>query len=64
MDEAYTRIPRDKYIGYADVTTIILIINIYTVDAIITQRGLEEEDRQIKEEFDPNHPIEALVYQI
>ena len=40
--------------------TITMIRCLHTGYARITQRGLEEKEKPLKEEWDPNHPIEAL----
>jgi hypothetical protein len=64
VEEAYIRSLRDKYIGYANVTTLDILSHLYQTYARITQGELEENDTKMKQQWDPNQPFEILVDQI
>lgn len=64
IDEAYIRSLRDKYIGYANVSTLDMLSHLYDTYARITQGALEENDQRLKQDWDPNQPFEVLIDQI
>ena len=64
VDDAYIRSLRDKYIGYANVTTLEMLTHLYDSYARITQGDLDENDRRMKQAWDPNQPFETLIDQI
>ena len=64
VDEAYICSLRDKYIGYANVTTLDMLTHLYATYALITQGALEENDRRMNQDWDPNQPFEVLIDQI
>jgi hypothetical protein len=64
VDETYVRSLRDKYIGYANVTTLQMITHLYTSYAKISESDLEENDARMKADYDVNQPIEVLIDQI
>ena len=64
VDKVYIRPLREKYIVYKNVTTLTIIMHLYTGYARFTQGGIEENDKILKEEWYPNQPIEALFEQI
>ena len=63
-NEAYIRALRDKYIDYANVTTLQMLTNLYNYYARISQFDLKENDKRFKQQWDPNQPFEVLIDQI
>ena len=64
IDEAYIRSLRDKYIGYANVTTLQMLTHLYNSYARISQFDLKENYKRFKQQWDPNQPSEVLIDQI
>ena len=64
IDEAYIRLLRDKYIGYANVTTLQMLTHLHNSYARISQFELEENDKRFKQQWDPNQPFEVIIDQI
>ena len=64
IDEAYIRSLRDKYIGYANVTTLQMLTHLYNSYDRISLFDLEENDKRFKQQWDPNQPFKVLMDQI
>jgi hypothetical protein len=64
VDETYVRSLRDKYIGYANITTLQMLTHLYTAYAKISESDLQANDEQMKVDYDVNQPIEVLINQI
>jgi hypothetical protein len=64
VDDTYVRSLRDKYIGYANVTTLMMLKHLYDSYARISEGDLEENDARMKADYDVNQPIEVLIDQI
>lgn len=64
VDEAYIRPKRNKYVGYANVTTKELLEYLYTNYAKITMGDLQENKKKMNKPYDPNKPFEVLIDQI
>ena len=54
----------EKCTWYAKMTTLTMIIHLYKCYKRIAKGGLQENNKPLKEEWDPNNPIEAILYQI
>ena len=55
---------RHKYVGYANVKTITILNHLYDSYARITPTDLDENDKRLKEPYDPNETIETLIDQV
>jgi len=64
VDEKFIRSKRNKYVGYANVTTLQLLNHLYENYAKITRNNLCENDQRMNTAYDPNNPIEVLIDQI
>ena len=64
IDEAYIRLLCDKYIGYANVTTLQMLTHLYNSYARISQFDLEENYKRFKQQWDSNQSFEVLIDQI
>ena len=64
VDEKFIRGLRNKYVGYANVTTLQLLNYLYENYAKITHNNLRENDQRMNAPYDPNEPIEVLIDQI
>ena len=64
VDETYIRSLRDKYIGYANITTLQMLTHLYAAYAKITEVDLEENDKRICADYDVNQPMEVIIKQI
>jgi hypothetical protein len=64
VDETYVRSLRDRFIGYANVTTLQMLTHLYTAYAKISAGDLDDNDAKMKADWDPNQPIEVLIDQI
>ena len=54
----------DKYIGYANVTTLKMLTHLYNSYAIIFQFNLEKNNKQFKQQWYLNQPFKVLIDQI
>ena len=63
VGETYILSLHDKYISYANVTTLQMLTHLYNNHARITQGYLEENDNRMKQSWDPNQPFEVLIDQ-
>ena len=64
VDETYVRSLRDRFIGYANVTTLQMLTHLYTAYANISEGNLEGNDSRMKTDWDPNQPFEIWIDQI
>ena len=64
VDEKFIRGKRNKYVGYANVTTLQLLNHLYECYAKITHNNLRENDQRMNAPYDPNKPFEVLIDQI
>jgi len=64
VDDLYIRALKDKYIGYANVTTLQMLTHLYANYAKITLTNLEENDKRMKADWNPNQPFKVLIDQI
>ena len=64
IDETYVRALRDRYIGYANVTTLTLITHLYTAYARISQGDLDLNHDRLRTPWDPNQPFETVISQV
>jgi len=64
VDDLYIRALKDKYIGYANVTMLQMLTHLYVNYAKITPTDLEENDKRMKADWDPNQPFKVLIDQI
>jgi hypothetical protein len=64
VDETYVRSLRDRFIGYATVTTLQMLTHLYTAYAKISAGDLDDNDAKMKADWDPNQPFEVLIDQI
>lgn len=63
-DDECIRILRHKHVGYANVTTLAILNHLYSCYAGITPTDLEENDKRLKESYDPNQTFETLIGQV
>ena len=64
VDESYIRSLRHKHVGYANVKTITMLNHLCDSYARITLIDLEENDKRLKESYDPNETFETLIDQV
>ena len=64
VDETYIRFLCDKYIGYANITTLKMLMHLYAAYAKINEGDLEEKDKLMRADYDVNQPMEVLIKQI
>lgn len=63
VDETYLRALRDRHVGYANLTTLQILRHLYNNCAKVTPYDLEQNDKQMKTQWDPNEPFETLIDQ-
>ena len=64
VDETCIRILRHKHVGYANVTILTISNHLCDCYARITPTDLEENDKGLKEAYDPDQTIETLIDQV
>ena len=64
VDESYDRSLRDKYVRYANVTTLTILNHLYNSYARITAQDLKENNQRFNSPYDSNETIETLIDQI
>ena len=60
----YIRSLHDKYIGYANIATLKMMMRLYVANAKITEGDLEENGKRMRADYDVNQPMEVLIKQI
>ena len=64
VDKTYIRYLRDKYIGYANITTLQMLMHLYAAYAKITEGDPEENDKRMRANYNVNQPMEVPIEQI
>jgi hypothetical protein len=64
VPDMYLRTLGNKTTGYATVTTRQMLVHLYKTYGRITAAHLIENDTKMKQDYDPNQPIEAFIEQI
>ena len=54
VDEKFIKSLRHKYVGYANVTTLTILNHFHDCYERIPPTDLEENDKRLKEAYDPN----------
>ena len=64
VEEIYIQSLRNKYVGYANVTTKKLLNHLYTSYANITPSTLLDNDKIMREPLDPSQPLDTFFAKI
>ena len=64
VDETYIGSLRDKYIGYANITTLQMLTHLYAASAKITEGDIKENDKRMRTDYDVNQPMVFIIEQI
>ena len=64
VDVTYIFSLRNKYIGYANITTLQMLTQIYSTYAKISEGDLEEKYKHMRSDYNVNQPMEVLIEQI
>ena len=64
VNETYIRSLHDKYIGYANITTLQMLMHLYSAYAKITEGDIEDNEKCMHADYDVNQLIEVLIEQI
>ena len=64
IDETYICVLQDRYVGYANVTTLEMLTHLYTKYARITPNKFQENNKKMKAPWKPNQLFETLVDQV
>ena len=64
VNKTYIQSLREKYIGYANVTTKEMLAHLYLADTKISDGYLEENDKRMRANYDVNQPMEVLIENI
>jgi hypothetical protein len=64
IDKIFLRTLSDRIAGHAKVTTRAMLIHLHTTHGRLSANDLIENDKTMKEPYDPNQPIEAFIAQI
>ena len=64
VNETYIRSLHDKYTSYANITTLQMLMHLYSAYAKITEGDLEENNKRMRTDYDVNQPMEVLIGQI
>ena len=64
VDDVYFRSLRSNLYGYANVTVLDLLTNLYTTYGNITPHELQENDKRIRQPYDVAQPFEIFTAQI
>jgi hypothetical protein len=64
IDKIFLRTLSDRITGYARVTTRAMLIHLYKSYGRLSADDVVENDKSMKEPYDPNQPIEAFIAQI
>ena len=62
--QTYIRSLRDKYIGCANIATKDIMEHLYPYYAKILDGALEENDKQMRANYDMNQPMKVFIDQI
>ena len=64
VEPLFLQAVRQPYVGYANITAYDMLRHLYDTYADISAEDLEENDRRLREQWDPNQPFEQLIKQI
>ena len=64
VDSIYVESLRDMHTGYTAVTVLQLLTHLYDNYGQITPMDLDDNERRMKQKYDPNQPIDILFKQI
>ena len=64
IEPLYLQALREPYVGFANVTVYDMLHHLYNTYADISADDLEENDKRLKEPWDPNAPFESLIKQV
>ena len=64
VDPLFLRTIRQPYVGFANCTIRDMLRHLYETHADISADDLDENDRKMREPWDPNGPFEGLIKQI
>ena len=64
VDDMFTRVLKNRYIGYANVTTKKLLNHLFATYGKITGNDLRVNDTRMNASYDVNLPIEVLFDQV
>ena len=64
VDPLFLQTIRQQYVGFANRTIREMLTHLYDTYADISAENLEENDKKMREPWDPNSPFEGLIKQI
>ena len=64
VDDMYVSSLRNQYTGYTSVSTMNIITHLYDTYGQISDLDIDENERKMKQRYDPNQPIDVLFKQI
>ena len=63
VDETYISSLCDKYIGYANITTLQILTHFNTAYDKITEVDIEENDKRMRADYHVNQPMKVFIKQ-